>query len=122
MVRIFGGMNDIINVAGFILKTICDHGCRCFLNSSDFEFKSWPIAYKCTRLSLHAQKLAQAPADISISWLLGWLVCHTFGIRLIYPGLLIGSFIRLPLEVTIMAFISLIEIIRFIWQLHFFFA
>ncbi|CAG7826806.1 unnamed protein product [Allacma fusca] len=63
----------------------------------DFEFTSWPVTYKCSNLSLHA-RTATGGREFSASWLIGWLVAHSFGIRLIYPGLLFGPIIRAPLE------------------------
>lgn len=35
---------------------------------------------------------------LSPCWLLSWVVAHTFGIRLIYPGLLVGPMLRAYLE------------------------
>ncbi|OXA36792.1 phosphatidylserine lipase ABHD16A isoform X2 [Folsomia candida] len=74
------------------------------LRRYDFEFKGWPVGFTSTKLSrlarqdLVASERGNAVKKYTPCWLLGWVVAHTFGIRLIYPGLLVGPMLRTYLE------------------------
>jgi len=73
----------------------------------DFEFKYWPVSYTATHLS----KLARAAViqeqratgeevnKMSLGWGVSWLIAHSFGIRLMYPGTWVGSLMKNYLEV-----------------------
>jgi len=66
------------------------------LRRFDFQFSSWPTTFTSTRhTSFQPSKLEGLPSP---SWILGWLVAHSFGIRLVYPGLWLGPLLRTPLE------------------------
>lgn len=79
----------------------------------DFEFKGWPIGFRATRLGRMAREaLVQQQiqgegreggvvSKFTPCWILGWLMAHTFGIRLIYPGILLGPMLRTHLEVCV---------------------
>jgi hypothetical protein len=73
----------------------------------DFEFKYWPVSYTATKLSKLARAAVieeelqeQGVNKWSISWGLSWLVAHSFGIRLMYPGVWVGSLMKNYLEVS----------------------
>jgi len=75
------------------------------LRRYDFEFKHWPISYKSTKLS-HFVSVREHRENVRgitglVSYYVGWFVAHTFGIRLIYPGLLFSSILRTPIEVSL---------------------
>ena len=77
------------------------------LRRYDFEFKHWPVSYRSTKFSqtvCSQQAQSWGGVQSTISFYVGWLVAHTFGIRLIYPGLLFASILRSPLEVRFVFF------------------
>lgn len=75
----------------------------------DFEFKSWPVEYRCTQdASEVGRPVPKKPSYTSfINWLfqipfkiIAYFAIHTFGIRLIYPGTI--GFLQLILEQSLM--------------------
>lgn len=71
----------------------------------DFEFKGWPVTFEATAMSsigraavIGEERGVGMGVANRIEYWLSWLVAHSFGIRLIYPGLLMGPMIRHYLE------------------------
>ncbi|KAG5887526.1 hypothetical protein JTB14_022138 [Gonioctena quinquepunctata] len=63
------------------------------LNMYDFDFKAWPVEYKCTdsatrtRLTVKHSSHSLAQLVMQIPYrVIAYVAIHTFGIRLIYPG------------------------------------
>lgn len=71
----------------------------------DFEFKSWPVEYKCTQDAREVgRRIPKKPSYTSFLqfiWqvpykIMAYLAIHTFGIRLIYPGIV--GFLQMLLD------------------------
>jgi hypothetical protein len=63
----------------------------------DYDFSSWPVGFTATQVC----RLGREPQPqqwSSPTYILSYLVAHTFGIRLIYPGVLVGPMLRTYLE------------------------
>ncbi|XP_050499115.1 phosphatidylserine lipase ABHD16A isoform X1 [Diabrotica virgifera virgifera] len=84
-------------------------GAKQELMKYDFDFKSWPVEYKCT--SDAREMVQQIPKQPKYSGLINWLwqlpfkiiayfAIHTFGIRLIYPGTI--GFLQIILDQSLM--------------------
>lgn len=73
------------------------------LRRYDFEFKSWPASFRSTTISGMNRQTSfrdvRVAESSTICWAIGWVVAHTFGIRLIYPGLLFSRLLKSTLDV-----------------------
>lgn len=70
------------------------------LRTYDFEFSFFPVSHEC-RVSVDEYASREATIRRGTGWLMycaSYAVAHSFGIRLIYPGLLLGSVLRAVLE------------------------
>lgn len=75
----------------------------------DFDFKSWPVEFRCTKdaseMGQQIPKKATYKNLINWAWqipykVIAYLAIHTFGIRLIYPGTL--GFLQMLLEQSLL--------------------
>lgn len=66
------------------------------LRSYDFEFKYFPVLHSCdVDVKDYVDRQSK---DGGLLWYVSWLMAHSFGIRLIYPGLILGGVLRSVLE------------------------
>jgi len=69
------------------------------LRAYDFGFSAWPAALRSDRVA--ALNITSEPPKFTPLWAAGWLVAHSFGIRMIYPGTILGYLISTPLQVCL---------------------
>ncbi|KAJ8953199.1 hypothetical protein NQ318_003238 [Aromia moschata] len=91
------------------------------LNMYDFEFKAWPVEYRCETSNVSRQQTSTGKSTghqnflqyvLSIPYqVIAYTAIHTFGIRLIYPGTI--GFLQMVLEESLLQGRSrLIELYR----------
>lgn len=84
----------------------------------DFAFGSWPVGFTASKLSrLGREALVgevgggggvwrQRMNKYTPCWILSWAAAHTFGIRLMYPGLLIAPLLKNVLQVGVVELVA----------------